>query len=56
SGGQTTRSISAIATAICSPTSNNGRGMYLLYSATSHDDWIGPLYKLNQTKMTLTLG
>jgi len=35
---------------------NSGRDMYLLYSATGHNDWIGPQYKINQVKMTLYVG
>ncbi len=34
---------------------NGGRDMYLLYSATSHEGWIGPQYKINQVRMTLEL-
>ena len=39
----------------CKFVENSGRDMYLLYSATANDDWIGPLYKINQIKMTLEL-
>lgn len=34
---------------------NDGGDMYLLYSATGTDDWIGPLYRMNQVRMTLLL-
>jgi hypothetical protein len=39
----------------CKFIENDGRDMYLLFSATADHDWIGPWYRFNQVRMTLDL-